>query len=276
MLPSRTFAHRRPAFTLIELLIVVGIIGLLMAIGLMIGKKVVGGGMERLTQDIIRVLDASVVAYEAATNELPPSRLSVTTDGGKVEYPIVDGRLDNSGYDKVNDPPTSSIARYTAAIASVPQAQAAITGLSAKSAIGKQYVRGINVNKLQLTVNGKKIDVQGQEILDGWGHPIRVVMPGYDGGWGKYYDGAGMKNRDPLIVKYTGESGSVTETYRRSYRPFNPKNAAGEPTGDADEGLCPSRRVYFYSAGPDGDPGRREDNVYSTAPQYPKETAALN
>ncbi len=46
--------------------------------------------------------------------------------------------------------------------------------------------------------------------------------------------------------------------------------------GDADEGICPSNQPYFYSSGTDGDPGTREDNVYSTIPRFPSRTAELS
>jgi len=272
MLPRRN-TPCRPAFTLIELLIVVGIIGILMAIGLMVGNRVRSGGQDRLTQDIIRALDSAVVEYEAVKSELPPSRLTVGSGAGRVEYPIIDGRRDGAGYDQVNDPPTGSIARFTAAIAAVPQAQAALTAIASRGAAGKSYAKRAVIEE-NVTVDGKKTDVEGQEILDAWGRPIRAVAPGYDGGWGKYFDGASMKTRDNLLVSYKSSAGQVTDqAYRRSFRPFNPANATGQPIGDADEGICPSRRIYFYSAGEDGDPGTRENNVYTTVPQFPKETA---
>ncbi len=272
MLPRRTRNSHRTAFTLIELLIVVGIIGLLMAIGLVVGQKVSSGGKDRLTQDIIRALDSAVVEYEAVKSELPPSRLTLGRGSNRVEYPILDARLESAGVDKVANPPVNSIVRFTAALAAVPQAQAAIAGIASRGSSGKSYLRD-SLIEANVTVDGKNVDVRGQEILDAWGQPIRAVVPGYDGGWGRYHDGSSMKTRDNLLVSYKSSTQQVdNEPYRRSARPFNP-SAAGQPVGDADEGICPSRRVYFYSAGEDGDPGKRKDNVYTTVPKFPKETA---
>ncbi|MBY0311219.1 MAG: hypothetical protein K2W85_04055 [Phycisphaerales bacterium] len=54
-------------------------------------------------------------------------------------------------------------------------------------------------------------------------------------------------------------------------RPFNPSTNAGD-VGDSDEGLLDGGRGYFYSVGPDFDPGSRADNVYIDPVKYPAET----
>ncbi len=142
---------------------------------------------------------------------------------------------------------------------------------------------------------GKQATVQSFEVLDAWGRPIRFVHPGYggqefyDGPSGSYYErvGKALVNADgqkrPLshdVYVRWGQTGSTPKklAFRRSYQPFTEPKAsdpyAAFMTGDADEGLCPTRRPYFYSAGPDGDPGKRLDNVYSTRPDFPEETEA--
>lgn len=141
------------------------------------------------------------------------------------------------------------------------------------------------------------IDVQSFEVLDAWGRPIRFVHPGYggeeffDGGSWDYYDRTGKAMvraegiRRPfnhtVYVRWGDARGTPSALhFRRSYQPFTDAEAASKApaslTGDADEGICPTRRPYFYSVGPDGDPGRRADNIYTTRPEFPEETAAFD
>lgn len=259
---------RCQGFTLVELLIVIGIIGLLIGVVLMVGKRVVGSGKERLTQDIIRVLDASVVEYEAVKNDLPPSRLLVSGGADKFEYPVIDARRDGTGVDLVASPSEPSIARYTASLASVAQAQGTLKQIAAKQ------VRQVVLDTP--TVNGKQVQVIGQEILDAWDKPIRAVHPAFHGGYGSYFDNGSLKSRSAMTVSLWKGPSKQDLDYRRSYRPFDPAKTTGQPVGDGDEGLCPSGRIYFYSAGPDFDPGRREDNVYATRPTFSAESATLD
>ena len=272
-------ATPRKAFTIIELLIVVGIIALLVSVSLMVGHRVVEGGKDRVTQDIIRVLDSSVLAYEAAKSQMPPNKYVIRDKDGKVQYdfPIVDARLDSAQADRLKDLPIQSVARYTAMLAEVPSAQAVIASISPIK------VREVDVAvdtatgaSFDVVVDGKKRPIKGQEILDGWGNPIRAVCPGYDGGYGKYFDKSSIKSRNSLNVDYWVAGSKQSVLCRRSYRPFSPASAAGQNIGDADEGLCPSGRMYFYSAGGDRDPGKRDDNVYANVPQFAAETATFD
>src|SRR6185503_13855015 len=103
-------------------------------------------------------------------------------------------------------------------------------------------------------------------VKDAFGNPIHFVHPAYDGGFGKYLNPpATVTNRTNLsVLRRTGVSSTTTSYYSRSYRPWTPAagGAADLRTGDADEGICTGGAGYFYSAGMDGDPGTRDDNVY--------------
>ncbi len=121
-------------------------------------------------------------------------------------------------------------------------------------------------------------------VLDAFGNPIRFVHPAYAGGYGDYFSlgpnppnpPRGMVTRPPLTVSYLNGGSPTPMPFLRSYRPWNLDGVSqpvGNPVGDGDEGICQGGSPYFYSCGNDGDPGTRKDNIYTTTPQFPKETA---
>ena len=126
-------------------------------------------------------------------------------------------------------------------------------------------------------------------VLDAWGQPIRFVHPTFQGGAGTYWDpkpaGGGSPKfvARPRILVGSPQAGQAPMNFDRSYRGYDALGnlATGAQlrslhiTGDADEGRHPADRPYFYSAGPDGNPGARALNVYvdGARPQFPAETA---
>jgi prepilin-type N-terminal cleavage/methylation domain-containing protein len=291
----------RRAFTLLELLIVIVIIGILAAIGLAVGAKVTGNSRVSATKNVIRSLDQILEAYVAAKDGNPPSfvnlqlsKVSVNFTGNddSVAFPLFDGRFEDrtfplvgteSGgtaqFDRDRDPAQPSTALFLAAALEVPSAAQMLSGLDPKFIERRatpawgwrstgQFTQFSGATALNLAV-----------VLDAFGQPIRMVHPAFAGGSGSFQDNGTSNSRPQVVLSPPPSDAFVTASARaatRSITPFPATTAAPNPVGDADEGIPLSKRPYFYSAGPDTNPGTRGDNIYSTPPNYSNETAKIN
>jgi type II secretory pathway pseudopilin PulG len=244
-------------------MVVLIVIAILMTITLGLAARVTQGGKQTLTENTIRALDQVLTTYKADTGVRPPSTFKDEADR---EFPMIDARLTSAAD---TDPPDSSLALF-------------LLEASRKSGDVDALLKGIDpkvIKKLPLvtSVSGAGPEIDGVvvteliTVVDGWDHPIRFVHPSFDGGAGDFFHGgsvSGATGRPATI-----DVGSLQ--YRRSYRPFDPDTVGSDAVGDADEGICIGKNPYFYSAGADGDPGTRQDNVYSVEPTFPEDTADL-
>ena len=262
------------AFTLIELLIVIGIIAVLISMALVVGSKVIEGGKGRATQNVIRVLDESRGAWMLNADVPLPAMLEVpqtTGNNARVRmYPIIDARQDRV---KDFEAPVAlpSIRLYTALVQQDESIRASLEQLDSA------FVKPKAV-PMKPDGSAESWSISGLDILDAWGRPLRFVHPAYHGGHGDYWNpDANRLETDRPVLEIdvpTGRGDSTfTLKFRRSYRPFaDDDKREGNWIGDADEGMCIGGSAYFYSAGEDGDPGTRRNNVYSTVPRFPIET----
>lgn len=274
------------AFTLIELLIVIGIIAVLAGIGLTVAPSLVNSGRAQATQSTMLALE-SVIQDLSVEADLRPKDYAhykqVTSAGDPLTwFPVIDARVDGADFDR-SVPAVASLGRLLLiAEETVPGVQSRWAQLDAS------IVRAGNIGNRDAAGNVIE-DLAGTEVLDQWGNPIRFVHPSFDGGAGDWFEvtgDPGMSNGRPDFFEVpTGVAPDANMPrvapdnveYRRSYRPFDPTvEDANQPNriGDADEGIVPGGTGgYLYSAGPDGDPGTRADNVYaSVLPEYPAET----
>ncbi|MGP1272917.1 MAG: type II secretion system protein [Phycisphaerales bacterium] len=254
----------RSAFTLIELLVVIGIIAILTGIGLAVGFSVLNSGRANLTTNTLTVVETVLVDLNTEADLRPRDYEFLTASGGTngtVQLPLIDARADGSSADASNTP-TPSLGRF------LKLAEERLPSLDSRwKQLDASLVRTTNIGQ-------GVTEVIGTEVLDAWGNPIRFVHPSFDGGYGPYDNGTGAAGtRAPLVLT----AGNAITPFRRSYRlPASDRDDVPNPVGDADEGICPGGTPYFYSAGPDGDPGTRGDNVYGeVTPTYPAETRDL-
>ena len=288
------FFHK-PAFTLVELLVVVSIMAVLIAITTMVGSAVINTGKKHATTGIIETLDQALAAYIDQKGDIPPPLIEVPyaklpssiqsnmpTDSFGVSlsafYPAIDGRGRRGISGDLQQ--VNSIAYFVLAANDVSQAADAISGIDSK------YLKNFSPDE----------DVQPflPTVFDAWGNPIRYVHPKFDG----------IIERAPRSVGDAGEPVNLvnpskpffvqgalpSQPTKRVQMKFVRRNRLTEAdfTGsgttqggvnqqqlsdfdllpDSDGGLTIGNHPYFYSAGPDGDPSTIEDNIYTTTPQF--------
>lgn len=264
-------AHHRQGFSLIELLVVIGILVILIALSISVATGVNVSAQKRAAQDTIRVLDSSIESWTASTGQAAPKDV-IDPANPDARIPAVDGRLNDgsNGYTQATGDPWPSLLIFIQAISQEGGSEDIIRSIDTTYRSSASIPFDSGGDPL------REIETQSFLVKDPWGNPIRFVHPAFDGGFGDYWDGSSPATRDLLEVETSSASGTVLE-FRRSWRPFNPGSGLARATGDADEGICPGggTRAYFYSAGPDGDPGTIADNVYSERPQFPAETAEV-
>jgi len=258
----------RAAFTLLELLIVIAIITLLAAISLAIGAKVLSGGRQTLTENVVRVMDNALNSYITDGGDRVPDALveHPASSGGVRWQPVADVRRG----DRYDDEMVNSSGWFIYQMKDVSSVTSAVSGLASK--VVRQYSPRVGAD-------GEPLETYGQPLIttafDGFGNPIRYVHPTFDGvlmedgrALGDDSNGGGVELRD--LVSIASGDQFAFDTIRRNMK--TRKESSGTiKVADSDGGLCPNNRPYFYSAGADGDPSTTDDNVYITKPQVQAE-----
>lgn len=143
-------------FTLVELLVVIGIIGILIAASLVVGTRVVGGGKERATHDTLKILDTALQNYIQEKGEVPPPTVNEPGLTATRVMVIADVKIGPNTW-------VDTTALF------MLQAQAVRTAKEAVDRIPSQFVRRSGPQQEYTTV------------LDAWKNPIRYVHPAFDG-----------------------------------------------------------------------------------------------
>ncbi|MEM9372141.1 MAG: prepilin-type N-terminal cleavage/methylation domain-containing protein [Planctomycetota bacterium] len=268
--------HTRPtnkAFTLVELLVVIGIIVVLVALTIGVGTSVANAGRQRATEGALRALDEVLDSYLQSQGSAPAfvlveeSRLpdSSLIDSDKDGYyPLFDGLSEE------DNQPVNTVGLFLIeARRSVPATEDIISALDAKFI--RQFQPGSAADAIQ---------PETLTVFDAWGNPIRMVHPRFDGeivetdrSLGDPGDSIDLGDSNSGFLQgteafYSGNGQLGLETLRRNALSEADTQETPGLVGDSDGGICPSPRPYFYSAGPDGDPSTRDDNVYTALPRF--------
>jgi prepilin-type N-terminal cleavage/methylation domain-containing protein len=222
-------------------------------------------------------------------------------------FPLVDGRFDGrtfpfvpegagaaDQFDPKLDPPQPSAALLLLAMSEIPELAESIASIDPKFIQRRDvWAWGWALDANRVPTGGPvKRRLRIPVVVDGFGNPIRFVHPTFSGGYGRYYypttvgaggwavDGSDPRHPVRPVRTWrppaTPPASPAAAGFSRSYRPFDLDSASSTLVGDADEGIGPAGRAYFYSPGLDNDPGARRDNVYTSQPTFPAETTGID
>ncbi len=259
MRPRASRSDRRLAFTMVEILLVVGIIAILAVLALTVGNKVAGSAKVTATKKRLDQLDAALAAYFKAKGGYPPAFVLDPRKGPlqtqNMGIPIVDGQY---GSNTANSPTLNTVGLFLLQSKGLPEVEKAV------STLGSDALKEVDPDSQGSAVSP---DFAKQPrlltVLDAWGNPIRYVHPTFHG----YVHGTNADT--PIATDQVLEKGALGAQLTFPITPIwrHPKTTS-YPTPNADGGLTRGGKPYFYSAGPDGDPSTVDDNVYTEQPDF--------
>lgn len=305
----RSSRSSSPAFTLIELLIVVALIAALISITVVVGGKVIASGKRSTTENVIQILDIALQSVSDGSKGIPAtvtipefevaSGVNVGQTPREIVWPMSD--LRNCDYIVANDPASPHMINsvglfmYYVSKSGNETAKAALSKLPQKltglydpdlGPNGPTIMRVVNSSSEIRFWDGSQFELM--TAFDGWGRPIRMAHPALDGiiGLGSMSSALRMRPTKLTEPEFSGIRVNVSSSkwiwgslqVRRDFRSGSAADAAnggGDPSADSDCGQCEGATPYFYSAGADGKVGfegetnNDEDNIYTRLPKYP-------
>jgi len=275
-------ARRSTAFTVIELVIVLGILAVLVAITIGVAQRVTASGRAKATELFIQSLDTITDAFfQANKGQLGNMIIVVDDDGGtnpdRYAIPLIDGVPVNAAGVPLATTASGEPVIHVASAAFLElmrqrstDAAKGIEGLDTTflkrgeaSSISPRYaIFGWRVNNDgQIQGALQRLNLEMRIPVDAWENPLHFVHPDFQGGHGVTFATGTSINRN--LIEFPQGGGSAG-TFRRSARP----SAVETVPGDADEGFTIGARPYWYSAGTDRNPGTIEDNIYTVRPRF--------
>lgn len=236
--PYKTAAARRQntGFSLVEVMVLIGIISVLAALVLVARTALVGSSKERQTRLIMQTALGALTEYEASIG----SRINHET-GGTLDWNTLGG---GTSYD---DSQMGGTLDYiytrppTAPAVSIPNLaiERFVYAIRQNDAAERTF-RNLNVDELFIDTDGDGRD----EIVDAWGTPLIFAsrIPGSAGTFSAIEARLEI-TRDPVFVsagadQYFGDIitfNASNETIIRDENPDEDRDANGDGTGDSTE-----------------------------------------
>ncbi len=246
--------NNRRAFTVLELVIVIGVILVLMSLALTVTSVVLAANDRRSVQSTFVLLDQAITSWQSqAGREMTAGRRANPPGTPTVPDFTLGTNGPTAGFDiyEENFNTTYAICVVLERLATSPDS-AEIIARMPSSAIrfvplnGTNAVEPLPTNWTQTTPqqdpNQMPPYASVREIFDPWNRRIGVIFPGRAAT--KAEVAAAVTN--PTLIDV--EDGSVRTWDEQSM------------------GICRNRKMCFVSAGPDGDFGTTADNIYSYEP----------
>jgi prepilin-type N-terminal cleavage/methylation domain-containing protein len=264
----RTSSRATRGFTLVELLIVLGIIAVLISLVVVVGRGVSQSAKRNATLNTLQLLDQAMAAWVASEDATFPRQVATTDAANAPRVLLIDGV-------GTGEKPINTIGFFLREASKVPRCQEILAKIPAK------YLRSVDVDG----TGGDGPQPSLPTVFDAWDRPIRMVLPFADGLVLGARGSAGASRDDyrdegEVFVLPAGATPAFAQ-YRRNNTTL--RAAAGcvvQQPADSDGGRCVGNAPYFYSVGPDGLAGQNtpapcdrednvSDNVYSVQPAFP-------
>lgn len=244
----------RRGFTVLELVVVIGIILILMALALTVTSSVLAANDRRTVENTFRMLEQAIESWQAQMGRDMTFGRRTAPGGGTPDFV---GNTPSVAYDiyEVNTPYTYAICvildRLTMAgtesadiISRIPSTSLRFIPMNGTTVIADPLPASTAwlpnpmstaFNPGSTTVNTALI----REIVDPWGKRIATSFPG------RAATRAELANSAVLT---------------------DPQDGTVRTLDEMALGICRNKRPFFVSAGPDGDFATAADNIYSYEP----------
>jgi prepilin-type N-terminal cleavage/methylation domain-containing protein len=239
----------RRGFTVLELVVVIGVILILMAIALSVTSAVLAGNDRRTMETTFKLLEQAMESWQAQMGrEISYGRRAVPAGGGGP--PDYTGTTPNVSYDIYEVNATSpyiicilieqlgiSGSESSEILAKIPGTALRFVPMNGTTVIGQPLPASWAPNRMPANTTGLV-----REIVDPWGQRISSCFPGR-----------------PATKAELANTAIFTDVNDGSVR----------TTDEQLLGVCRNRRPYFVSGGPDGDFATLDDNIFSYQPLPP-------
>ncbi|MSR44185.1 MAG: type II secretion system protein [Phycisphaerales bacterium] len=253
--------HRR-AFTVLELVVVIGIILILMSLALTVSSAVLAANDRRSMENTFRMLEQAVESWQAQTGRdfsfgrrVNPPNTPVTLDftlggnGPSASFDFYEENF-NSAYaicvvlERLSANPDSAeiLSRIPgSALRTVPLTPANVIAGEPLPTNWVSAAAAIDPNQMPNPIGTNPSPIR--EIVDPWGRRVMVAFAGR------------AATPSEILAATTGTPAAIP--------PIDLEDGSVRTMDEQRMGVCRNRRMCFISCGQDGDGDTAADNVYS-------------